>query len=161
MSSDLVWWKSNRVTKVEGNRRNGVGGSSLLSSSFSVFSLRENRNWQKRLRMRLRMKRRGCVTAVQFILFNFASYSPSIAMELKVSKQITCTDTSRKSRQTNMSPEHYFEVANSRDQLWKTLRLIKRAVLISKTPNFNPLQSSSVLPIRGICCMCCVILTFL
>ena len=40
--------------------------------------------------MRLRMKRRGCVTAVQFILFNFASYSPSIAMELKVSKQITC-----------------------------------------------------------------------
>ena len=25
---------------------------------------------------------RGCVTAVQFILFNFANYSPSIAMEL-------------------------------------------------------------------------------
>ena len=33
---------------------------------------------------------RGCVTAVQFILFNFANYSPSIAMELKVSKEITC-----------------------------------------------------------------------
>ena len=32
---------------------------------------------------------RGCVTAVQFILFNFADYSPSIAMELKVSKEIT------------------------------------------------------------------------
>ena len=30
-----------------------------------------------------------CVTAVQFILFNFANYSPSIAMELKVSKKIT------------------------------------------------------------------------
>ena len=29
----------------------------------------------------------GCVTAVQFILFNFANYSPSIAMELKVSKE--------------------------------------------------------------------------
>ena len=29
------------------------------------------------------------VTAVQFILFNFASYSPSIAIELKVSKEIT------------------------------------------------------------------------
>ena len=29
------------------------------------------------------------VTAVQFILFNFAKYSPSIAMELKVSKEIT------------------------------------------------------------------------
>ena len=28
--------------------------------------------------------------AVQFILFNFASYLPSIAMELKVSKEITC-----------------------------------------------------------------------
>ena len=33
---------------------------------------------------------RGCVKAVQFILFNFANYSPSIAMELKVSKEITC-----------------------------------------------------------------------
>ena len=32
----------------------------------------------------------GCVTAVQFILFNFAKYSSSIAMELKVSKEITC-----------------------------------------------------------------------
>ena len=31
-----------------------------------------------------------CVTAVQFILFNFANYSPSVAMELKVSKEITC-----------------------------------------------------------------------
>ena len=28
--------------------------------------------------------------AVQFILFNFANYSPSIAMELKLSKEITC-----------------------------------------------------------------------
>ena len=27
--------------------------------------------------------------AVEFILFNFADYSPSIAMELKVSKKIT------------------------------------------------------------------------
>ena len=32
---------------------------------------------------------RGCVTAVQLILFNFANYSPSIATELKVSKEIT------------------------------------------------------------------------
>ena len=31
---------------------------------------------------------RGCVTAVQFILFNFANYPHSIAMELKVSKEI-------------------------------------------------------------------------
>ena len=28
--------------------------------------------------------------AVHFILFNFANYSPSIGMELKVSKEITC-----------------------------------------------------------------------
>ena len=108
MGSDLVWWKSNRVTEVEGNRRNGVGGSSLLSSSFSVFSLRENRNWQKRLRMRLRMKRRGCVTAVQFILFNFASYSPSIAMELKVSKQITCKWHKQKIETNKYVPEALF-----------------------------------------------------
>ena len=27
---------------------------------------------------------------VQCILFNFANYSPSIAMEVKVSKEITC-----------------------------------------------------------------------
>ena len=32
----------------------------------------------------------GCVTAVQFILFYFANYSPSIAMELKVGKEIAC-----------------------------------------------------------------------
>ena len=31
-----------------------------------------------------------CHAAVQFILFNFSNYSPSIAMELKVSKEITC-----------------------------------------------------------------------
>ena len=31
---------------------------------------------------------RSCVTAVQVILFNFANYSPSIGMELKVSKEI-------------------------------------------------------------------------
>ena len=28
--------------------------------------------------------------AVQFILFNFANYASSIAIELKVSKEITC-----------------------------------------------------------------------
>jgi len=42
--------------------------------------------------------------AAQFILFNFANYLPSIAMEVKVSKEI------RDPRQTNMSPEHYFDV---------------------------------------------------
>ena len=33
---------------------------------------------------------RGCVTAVQFILFNFANYSPSITMKLEASREITC-----------------------------------------------------------------------
>ena len=33
---------------------------------------------------------RGCVTAVQFILLNFANYSASTAMELKISKEIIC-----------------------------------------------------------------------
>ena len=28
--------------------------------------------------------------AVKFVLFNFVNYSPSIALELKVSKEITC-----------------------------------------------------------------------
>ena len=28
--------------------------------------------------------------AVQFILFNFANYLPSVAKEFKVSKEITC-----------------------------------------------------------------------
>ena len=51
----------------------------------------------------------GCVTAVQIIMYNFANYSPSIAMELKVCKEITCVnDKVRDSRPTNMSPEHYF-----------------------------------------------------
>ena len=40
--------------------------------------------------LRSTLFKRGCVTAVQFILFNFANYSPSVAMELKLSKEITC-----------------------------------------------------------------------
>ena len=43
--------------------------------------------------------------AVRFILFNFVNYSPSIAMEFKVSKEITCNDKIRDPRQTNMSPD--------------------------------------------------------
>ena len=37
-----------------------------------------------------------------------ANYSPSVAMELTLSKEITCNNKDRDSRQTNMSPEHYF-----------------------------------------------------
>ena len=32
---------------------------------------------------------KGLCHAVQFILFNFANYSPSVVMEFKVSKEIT------------------------------------------------------------------------
>ena len=32
---------------------------------------------------------KGLCRTVQFILFNFANYSPSVAMELKVSREIT------------------------------------------------------------------------
>ena len=32
---------------------------------------------------------------------------------------------------------------------------------VFENPNFNPFQSSSVLPIRDICCFCYLILTFL
>ena len=46
--------------------------------------------------------------AVQFILFNFANYLPSIAMELKVRKKLHVNDKIRDPRQTNMFPEHYF-----------------------------------------------------
>ena len=46
---------------------------------------------------------------VQFILFNLiANYSPSVAMELKVNKEITGNDKIRDPRQTNMSPGHCF-----------------------------------------------------
>ena len=49
-----------------------------------------------------------------------------------------------------------FEVASNRDQLWKLL-----GWTVFKNPNFNPFQTSSVLPmIHDICCFCYVILTF-
>ena len=35
-------------------------------------------------------KLKGLFYDIQFILFNFANQPPSIAMELKVSKEITC-----------------------------------------------------------------------
>ena len=43
---------------------------------------------------------------VQFILFNFANYSPSIAMEL--TKKLRVNEKIGDSRQTNMSLGHFF-----------------------------------------------------
>ena len=93
---------------------------------------------------------------VHFV-YNFANYSASTAIELKVSKEITC---------------------KLQNQIFKTNKYVSWALFLKlqtaeinfekllgwtvfKNPNFNPFQSSSVLPIRGGCCICCVILTFL
>ena len=80
---------------------------------------------------------RGCVTAVQFILFNFANYSPSIVMELKVSKEITCKWQSQR-----------FET-NKHDVSWALILFLKLQIAeinfekllgwtVFKNPNFNP-----------------------
>ena len=82
---------------------------------------------------------KAAVTAVQFVLFNFA---------------------------------------NKKDQRSETNKYVSWALFLKlqaaginfetllgwtvfKNPNFSPFQSSSVWPIRDICCMCYVILTFL
>ena len=94
---------------------------------------------------------------VQFILFYFANYSPSITMELKVSKEITCKWQNQRS-ETNkyVSWALFLKLQAAGINFEKLL-----GWTVFKNPNFNPFQSSSVLPIRGSCCICCVILTFL
>ena len=77
-------------------------------------------------------------------------------MKLKVSKKLHVNDKIRDPRQTNMSPEHNFcKLQAARINFEKLLGSAER---FSKN---HPFQSSSVLPIRGICCFCCVILTCL
>ena len=101
---------------------------------------------------------KGLCHGVQSILFNFANYSPSIAMELKASKEITCKWQNQRSKTNKYVSRALFlkllaaEINFEKLLGWTT---------VFKKPNFNPIQSSSVLPIRGICCFCCVILTFL
>ena len=95
--------------------------------------------------------------AVQFILFKFANYSPLIAMELKVSKEITGKWQNQRS-ETNkyVSWGLFLKLQAAGINFEKLL-----GWTVFKNPNFNPFQSSSVLPIRDICCFCYVILTFL
>ena len=95
--------------------------------------------------------------AVLFILFNFANYSPSVAMEIKVSKAITGKWQNQRS-ETNkyVSWTLFLKLQAAGINFEKLL-----GWTVFKNPNFNPFQSSSVLPIRGICCFCYVILTFL
>ena len=100
---------------------------------------------------------RGCVTEAQFILLNFANYSPSIDMEDKVSKEITATWQNQRS-ETNkyVSWALFLKLQAAGINFQKLLDWT-----VFKNPYFNPFQSSSVLPTRGICCFCYVILTFL
>ena len=78
-------------------------------------------------------------------------------MELRVSKEITC-------KWQNQRPETNKYVS------WALFLKLQAAgvnfenllgLTVLKNPNFNPFQSFPVLPIRGICCFCYVILTFL
>ena len=101
---------------------------------------------------------RGAVSRqVQFILFNFASYSPSMAMELKVSNEITCKWQNQRFETNKYVSWVLFLKLQTADVNFEKLL----GWTVFKNPNFNPFQSSSVLPIRDICCFCYVILTFL
>ena len=82
-------------------------------------------------------------------------------MELKVSKEI-------KSKWKNQRPERnkyvYMYVSWALFLKLQAVGINFEKLLgwtVFKNSYFNPFQSSSVLPIRGICCICCVILTFL
>ena len=97
---NMTWRNLNIFFAVESNQYNTNGifsthlelvSSSVLLSTVHIFST---------------IKGTVSVTAVQFILFNFANYSPWMAMELKVGKKITCKWQNQRS-ETNMSPEHY------------------------------------------------------
>ena len=92
----------------------------------------------------------GCVTAVQFILFYFANYSPSIAMELKVGKEIACKWQNQRLETNKYVPWALFLKLQTAELNFEKLL----GWTVFKNRNFNPFQSSSVLPIRGSCCIC-------
>ena len=78
-------------------------------------------------------------------------------MEFKVSTEITCKWQSQRF-ETNkyVSWALFLKLQTAEINFEKLL-----GWTVFKNPNFNPFQSSSLLPIRGICCICRVILTFL
>ena len=77
--------------------------------------IRKNKKERKKEK---RCIERGSFTAVQFILFNFANYSPSISMELKVNKEIYMEMSKSEIRDKQICLLSIsFEAANSRDQL--------------------------------------------
>ena len=93
----------------------------------------------------------------QSVLFNFSNYSPSIAMELKVSKKITCNWQSQRFKTNKYVSWALFLKLQTAEINFE--KLLGRAVF--KNLNFNPFQFLSLLQIRDICCIRCVILTFL
>ena len=78
-------------------------------------------------------------------------------MEIKVSKEITGIWQNQRS-ETNkyVSWALFLKLQAAGINFEKLLDWT-----VFKNPNFNPFQSSSRLPIRGICCFCYVILAFL
>ena len=83
---------------------------------------------------------------------------PQLLWNLKWAKKLHINDKIRHLRQTiiYVSWALYLKLQAGGINFEK---LLGRTVF--KNPNFNPFQSFSVLPIRGICCFCYVILTFL
>ena len=89
--------------------------------------------------------------AVQIILFNFANYSPSIGMELKVSTQITSKwQNQRFETNKYVSWALFLKLQTAEINFEKLL-----GWTVFKNPNFNPFQSSSVLSIRGMLYLLC------
>ena len=83
--------------------------------------------------------------AVQIILFNFANYSPSIGMELKVSTQITSKwQNQRFETNKYVSWALFLKLQTAEINFEKLL-----GWTVFENPNFNPFQSSSVLSIHG------------
>ena len=78
-------------------------------------------------------------------------------MELKVSKEITCKWQNQRPGTNKYVSEALFLKLQAAGINFENLL----DWTVFKNPNFNPFQSSSVLPIRDICCFCYVILTFL
>jgi len=91
------------------------------------------------------------------LCLNFANYSLLIAMELKVSKGITCKWQNQRSETNKYVSWALFLKLQTAEINFENLL----GWIVFKNSNFNPFQSTSVLPIRGICCFCYVILTFL
>ena len=79
-------------------------------------------------------------------------------MELKVSKEFTGKLQNQRSETNKCVPSALFLKLQAVGRI-NFQKLLGWTVF--KNPNFSPFQSSSVLPIRGICCFCCVILTSL